>query len=264
MRGGARSRPRRRYRDGNLRRVQHHRRHSGHREAHPRRWRNGGAGRGSVESVSARARHRPSVSRQGRDGRRRRLPCVWLHRHASRIAAGLEGSAGAGDHPLRRRRGRAARRFAARYPRRRREASVQLPERHAGHGGGGDSGPASPGRDQGRRPLHQLRRRPRLPVPVQLLHHHQRPGAQVALSDRRRRRGDRARQRRPGGDALFRHRRQFRPQPQLGADPRPPHRASRAGLQDQAPAPGRHALPQDPGLHREGGSSGLQRGLHRA
>ena len=36
------------------------------------------------------------------------------------------------------------------------------------------------------------------------------------------------------------------------------------GLQDPAPAPGRHALPQDSGLHREGGARGLQRCLHRA
>ena len=35
----------------------------------------------------------------------------------------------------------------------------------------------------------ELRRRPRLPVPVQLLHHHQCAGAQVALPPRRRRRG---------------------------------------------------------------------------
>ena len=36
------------------------------------------------------------------------------------------------------------------------------------------------------------------------------------------------------------------------------------GFPDQAPAPGRHALPQDPGLHRKGGAGRLQRGLHRA
>ena len=36
------------------------------------------------------------------------------------------------------------------------------------------------------------------------------------------------------------------------------------GFQDQAPAAGRHALPQDPGLHRKGGAGRLQRGLHRA
>ena len=38
----------------------------------------------------------------------------------------------------------------------------------------------------------------------------------------------RARQCRAGHHALLHHRRQFRPQPQLGADPRPPDRAARA------------------------------------
>ena len=188
-----------------------------------------------------------------------------MHRHAARIAARPEGSPGAGDDPLRGRGRGAPGGFPARHPRRRAEAGVQLPQRHAGHGGGGDSRAAAPGRDQGRRPLHQFRRRPRLPVPVQLLHHHQCPGAQVPLSDRRRCRGGRARQRRPGGHALFRHRRQFRPQPQLGADPRPADRTAREpGLQDQASAAGRHALPQDTGLHRQGGASRLQCGVHRA
>ena len=65
--------------------------------------------------------------------------------------------------------------------------------------------------------IFELRCRPRLPVPVQLLHHHQRAGAQIALPLRRRRRGDRARQCRAGHHALLRHRRQFRPQPQLGS-----------------------------------------------
>ena len=44
----------------------------------------------------------------------------------------------------------------------------------------------------------QLRRRPRLPVPMLVLHHHQRAGPQVALSLARRHRGDRARQLRAG------------------------------------------------------------------
>ena len=35
------------------------------------------------------------------------------------------------------------------------------------------------------------------------------------------------------------------------------------GLQDQAPAAGRHALPPHSGLHREGGAGRLQRRLHR-
>ena len=141
---------------------------------------------------------------------------------------------------------------------------LQLPERHAGNGLGRDPRAAAGGRDAGRRPLHQFRRRARLPVPVQLLHHHQRPGPNLALSHPRRRRGDRARQRRPGRHAVLCHRRQFRPQPQLGADPRPADQAARSRrLQDQASVAGRHALPPHSGLHREGGASRLQRGLHR-
>ena len=144
------------------------------------------------------------------------------------------------------------------------EANLQLSERHAGHGQCGDSRAATRSRGEGGGTLHELRRRARLPLPMQLLHDHQRAGAQVPLSDARRRRGDCARQRRAGGHALFRHRRQFRPQPQLGADPRSPHRTARGeGLQDQAPVAGRHALPPHPELHREGGAGRLQRGLHR-
>ena len=145
------------------------------------------------------------------------------------------------------------------------EARLQLSQRHARHGGRRHPRSAARGRDQGRRPLYELRRRARLPVPVLVLHHHQCAGPQVALSHARRRGGDRARQFRAGGHALLRHRRQFRPQPQLGADPRPPDRtAGEPGFSDQAPAAGRHALPQDPELHRKGRAGRLQCGVHRA
>ena len=77
-----------------------------------------------------------------------------------------------------------------------------------------------------------FRRRPRLPVPVLVLHHHQRAGPQVALARRRRHRAHRARERQAGHLPLLHHRRQFRPQPQLGGDLRPADRAARAqGLQ---------------------------------
>ena len=116
-----------------------------------------------------------------------------------------------------------------------------------------------------RRALYELRCRARLPVPVQLLHHHQRAGPQVALPHRRRRRGDRARQCRAGHHPLLHHRRQFRPQQELGADPRPADRAAReGGLQDPPAAAGRHAVPPHSGLHREGGARRLHRGVHRA
>ena len=66
------------------------------------------------------------------------------------------------------------------------------------------------------RPLHQLRRRPRLSLPVLVLHHHQRAGTQVALSHGRRRRAagaDELGARRP---QVLHHRRQFRAQQGIG------------------------------------------------
>ena len=82
---------------------------------------------------------------------------------------------------------------------------------------------------------HELRRRPRLPVPVLVLHDHQRAGTQVAAALAGRRRADRPRERRPGPAPLLHHRRQFRPQQGLGADPRPADPAARGrGAQDPA------------------------------
>ena len=73
---------------------------------------------------------------------------------------------------------------------------------------------------------HQLRRRPRLPVPVLVLHHHQRAGAEVAPPLAGRRRAHRARQPRARAPPLLHHRRQLRPQQGLGADLRPADRAA--------------------------------------
>ena len=67
----------------------------------------------------------------------------------------------------------------------------------------------------------ELRRRPRLSLPVLVLHDHQRAGAQVALPHRRRHRADRARQSRQRRPLFLHHRRQSRPQPQLGGHFRP-------------------------------------------
>ena len=51
---------------------------------------------------------------------------------------------------------------------------------------------------------------------------------------------------------------------QLGADPRPPDRAARAGrLQHQAPPAGRHAVPPHSELHRESGARRLHCRVHR-
>ena len=98
-----------------------------------------------------------------------------------------------------------------------------------------------------RREPRRLRRRARLPVPVQLLHDHQRAGAQIALARRRRCRAAGARQSGPGRVPVFHHRRQFRAQPQLGGDLRPADRDARTG--GAGPAihhPGRHAVPPHP------------------
>ena len=74
------------------------------------------------------------------------------------------------------------------------QAGLQLPQRPAGPARAPCAVPAA-GRSCSAIAAHTpLRRRARLPVPVQLLHHHQRPGPQVPPPHRRRRRGDRARQ----------------------------------------------------------------------
>ena len=68
-----------------------------------------------------------------------------------------------------------------------------------------------------------------------------------------------------GHHAFLYHRRQFRPQPQLGSDPRPLDRAARErAAEDPADPAGRYALPPDPEFHREGGARRLQQRLHRA
>ena len=74
------------------------------------------------------------------------------------------------------------------------EADLQLHERPARHGGGHVPDPARARWSSGCGQIRELRCRPRLPVPVQLLHHHQRAGPQVALPHARRRRGDHPRQ----------------------------------------------------------------------
>ena len=100
---------------------------------------------------------------QRHDGRSRRLPCLRLHRDAAGVAARPQGSAAisASSFTPARAKGRLDR-AAARFRRRRGQADLQLPERHAGHGGGRDSRPAAARRHEGGRTLHELRRRARL------------------------------------------------------------------------------------------------------
>ncbi len=78
-----------------------------------------------------------------------------------------------------------------------------------------------------RRPSLQFRRRPRLPLSMFVLHHHQRAGPQVPPPLARRHRKHPARELQAGHPPLRYHRRQFRPQQGLGADPRPHHRTAR-------------------------------------
>ena len=80
---------------------------------------------------------------------------------------------------------------------------------------------------QDHRQRHHLRRRPRLPVPMLVLHHHQRAGPQIAPPQPRRRRAHPAQEFRARHRPVLHHRRQFRPQQGLGADLRPHHRAAR-------------------------------------
>ena len=105
----------------------------------------------------------------------------------------------------------------------------------------------------------ELRRRTGLSLPVLLLHHHQRAGSQVALSVSRRHRSIGAHQCRQWRALLFHHRRQSRPQSQLGIDLRPADRAAKGRDPFALHHPGRHGLPQDFPLHREGGSAGVKR-----
>ena len=101
--------------------------------------------------------------------------------------------------------------------------------------------------------LFQHRPRPRLPLPMLVLHHHQRAGPQEPLPHARRPRTDHPRELGAGHRPLLHHRRQFRPQQRLGILTRPDDQAAlRTGHQGRLHDPGRHAVPQDPELHREG------------
>ena len=108
------------------------------------------------------------------------------------------------------------------------QAALQLHARPAEPAAPDDPLPAAAAGEALRRRAVVIRRRARLPVPVLVLHHHQRAGPKIALARRRRHRAHHARERRAGHHAVLRHRRQFRPQQELGADLRPADRAARA------------------------------------
>ena len=116
-----------------------------------------------------------------------------------------------------------------------------------------------------RRQRDQLRCRPRLPLPMLVLHHHQRAGTQIALSHAGQRRAHPAHELGAGRQPLLHHRRQFRPQQGLGSDLRPHHQAARRGRHGRPlHDPGRHALPPHPELHREIAPRRRHPRVHRA
>jgi hypothetical protein len=107
----------------------------------------------------------------------------------------------------------------------------------------------------------ELRSRPRLPVPMLVLHHHQRAGPQEPFPARRRSRGDRPR-------TTAGHRRSSSPTTTwpattLGGLLRPPDRAQgERGHRGLADHPGRHAMPSHSKLHPR--ALGRRPRVHRA
>ena len=131
-----------------------------------RRARPGGAGRRAVQPVSARHGPRPAVARRGHPGGDRRLPRLRLHRHAARACRRTCRRRSTWASRSSRARRRAGSTGAARRGGRAAEAALQLHGRPAGAGGRAAADPAARADRAHRRPHDQLRRRPRLPVPV--------------------------------------------------------------------------------------------------
>ncbi len=264
--GGAGTR--RRLRDRDLRRDEPARAAGAH---HPRSLgqRGGQALVGIVGVQSnqypARARHRPAVPRRGRPRLHRRLSRLGLPRHAARHAGRTEGGAGARDRPLRGRiGGRPVGRRAPGRVERRTQAALRLHGSAPLARAGARPDPAAQARRANLGHLFEHRSRPRLPVPVLVLHHHQRAGPQEPVPHPRRPRKDHPGEQGPGHRPVLHHRRQFRPQQRLGDPARPGDRAEERRHPRRPHHPGRHALPQDPELHREGEPRRGQAGVHRA
>ena len=130
------------------------------------------------------------------------------------------------------------------------EAALQLHGRPAEHRGRPDAAACRRRRWRATRAQVELRPWPRLPVPVLVLHHHQRAGPQEPLPHRRRSRSDRARELQAGHHVVLHHRRQHGPQQALGGLLRPADRAQgERGHRSVPDHPGRHAVPSHPELH---------------
>ena len=155
-----------------------------HRGRHPPQRRQGAdlPGRRAVQPVPARRRPRPPLPQGRPAGGDGRLPCRRLPVDAAGRAARDPGGHGHGHLDLRRRgRGRPSRHRPEGRLERHAEAALQLHGRPAGHRGCADAAPAAGRAGAQRGPQVELRPRPRLPVPVLVLHHHQRAGPQEPL-----------------------------------------------------------------------------------
>ena len=166
---------------------------------------------------------RPLRARR-RPGRDRRLPRVGLPRHAARNAGRPAGGARPGISLFA---GEAEGRLdvvlrdaAAGTA----EADLQLHGRPAGDRGRRRAAAAGRADRAHRRPADELRCRPRLPVPVLVLHDHQRAGPQVALPHARRRRGAHPRATSPRASTISSSPTTISPATELGADLRPADR----------------------------------------
>src|SRR5260370_5895586 len=112
-------------------------------------------------------------------------------------------------------------------------------------------------------PEREFRRGPWLSVPVFVLHDHQRAGPQVALPLGRRRGASGASQLGAGDPQILHYQRQLRAQRAVGGDLRSLDRASGEGRDSaRSDDPGRHPLPQNRKLHREGEASRCHAGIH--
>ena len=260
------ARPRHRHRHRADRRNQHAREHPRADRTSPSPWRfrTGGACRRAIQPVSARARHREAVPRGRYRGRHRRLPRLGVPVDAGRRRGRSRRLPRSRHFHVRRRGGRPVRPVPARCGRRPAEARLQLSRRTAGNAGNAAAVPAQAVCLAHHRSQHELRRGTRLSLSVLVLHHHQRPGPQVALPLARRHRtagppelGRRRQQ-------ILHHRRQFRAQPRMGSDLRPPDPAARGGHSARPDDPGRYAVPQAAGLRGEGQARRRDARVHRA
>ena len=185
-------------------------------------------GRRAVQPVPPRARHCAAAARRRHSGGAWRLPCLRPALDVRRADAGPAGRTRHGREPVRRRSGRPHGRHPARCARAANSSrsTITCEDLPGLEGTVTPFLPAQPCHPHHRQ-HDELRCRPRLPVPVLVLHHHQRAGPQVPPPQPGRRGAHPARELGAGRQPLLHHRRQFRPQQGLGDHLRPHHPAAR-------------------------------------